>query len=65
MTHGRLVPALDRVVKARAELHSANVRLADAIREAKASGMTLQAIGDVLGLTRQRVKQMLDAERKP
>lgn len=60
-----LTALLADVQAARENLRTANVNLVEAVREARDLGMTLQAIGDVLGVTKQRVGQMLDAERKP
>lgn len=36
-----------------------------AIREAYASGMTYQAIGEAVGLTRQRVAKICEVQRHP
>lgn len=55
-----LRPARQAVERAQSELAKTNDELLEAIRDARRKGMTLQAIGDAVGLSKQRVKQLLD-----
>jgi hypothetical protein len=55
----RLQRATKRYRSAQAAVDEARVELHAAIEQARAEGMTLDAIGGVLGVTRQRVLRML------
>jgi hypothetical protein len=56
----RLQKAARRVQQAEEGLASARAELRVAIREASDAGISLSAIGRELGITRQRVKQLLE-----
>jgi DNA-directed RNA polymerase sigma subunit (sigma70/sigma32) len=67
----RAYPALERAVKATAELRSGEARhaqliqdRAEAIGEARGHGLTLDAIATRLGVSRERVRQMASPNAK-
>jgi DNA-directed RNA polymerase sigma subunit (sigma70/sigma32) len=51
--------AARRLAQANKEVDDARRHLTDAIRHARASGLTLASIGKIMGVSRQRVHQML------
>jgi DNA-directed RNA polymerase sigma subunit (sigma70/sigma32) len=51
--------AVTRARKAEAEVREARLALRTAIRGAREVGMTLDAIAEIVGVTRQRVLQLL------
>ena len=55
----KLRRAAERARKASAEHETARQWLIAAVIEARQSGMTLEAIGDIVGVTRQRVRQIV------
>ncbi|MDK7197896.1 hypothetical protein QP431_06730 [Actinotignum sanguinis] len=54
-------PYLAQIAVAQIELHAADNRLDAAVARARAAGKTWQAIGDVLGMTRQGANQKFAA----
>ncbi|MFE1523313.1 hypothetical protein [Schaalia turicensis] len=54
-------PYLTQIAVAQMELRAANKRLDAAVAKARTAGKTWQAIGDVLGMTRQGANQRFTA----
>jgi len=56
----RVVQARQRVLAADAATSKARADLRQAIRDAREAGFSLERIGEALGVTRQRVAQLLE-----
>ena len=54
-----LTRAVARAEKAAANYETARLALREAVVAARRGGMTLEAIGDVMGVTRQRIRQIV------
>jgi hypothetical protein len=56
----RVVKAADKAQRAQAASEAARQELYAAMRDARAAGVTITRLATTLGVTRQRVKQILD-----
>jgi len=61
----RLEAAVRRVQNAESELAKSRSALRSAIVAAHRAGLNLTEIGLIVGVSRQRVKQVLDASERP